>query len=335
MPLAPMKSATPHLLAIGNALADIITPVEEAFIARHCLDKGSLTLVQQLPALPDAQTAAPPTCTAGGSAANLAVAFASLGGTAAFAGRVGTDAEGESFARSLSEAGVQPLLAQDKARPTGACLCLVTPDAQRTLITRLAAAAHLKATDLPRPLPGCPLLLLEGHLWAGPHGTALLKALHAGRAGNARIALTAPDAATAARQSRRLHAALERCHILFANAEEACALYRTRTHAQAVAKAVGKPYTAVLTKHEHGAVIVHKGEIHQVEAIPVQAVDTTGAGDAFAAGFLYGLASGLAPQNAGRLGCLAASRIVTHYGARPRQTLRHLPSLVAANPSPD
>ena len=328
-------NAAPHLLAIGNALADIITPVEEAFIVRHRLDKGSLTLVEQLPALPDAQTAAPPTCTAGGSAANLAVVFASLGGTAAFAGRIGADAAGESFARSLDEAGVQPLLARDKTRPTGACLCLVTPDAQRTLITHLAAAAHLKAADLPKPLPGCPLLLLEGHLWGGPYGTSLLKALHAGRAGNARIALTAPDAATARRQSRRLHAALKRCDILFANAEEACALYRTRTHAEAVAKAAGKPYTAVLTKHEHGATIVHKGEIHEVEAIPVQAVDTTGAGDAFAAGFLHGLATGLSPADAGRLGCLAASRIVTHYGARPRQTLRHLPSLIAANRRPD
>jgi sugar/nucleoside kinase (ribokinase family) len=269
----------------------------------------------------------------GGSAANSMVGVASFGGAAAFVGRVSDDQLGAVFGHDIRAAGVEfatapALAATDGGAPTGRCLIIVTPDAQRTLNTFLGASAQLGPDDLDHDLVGrAQVLFLEGYLWDEPDAKEAFRraARTAHEAGN-RVAFTLSDPFCVDRHRAEFLELVEHeVDVLFANEVEITSLYEVDDFDAALQRVQHHCEIAALTRSEKGAVIVGRDEIHVVDAHPVSSVvDTTGAGDLFAAGFLYGLTHGYDLGTAGRLGTLAAAEVIGHLGARPEQSLHDL-----------
>jgi len=309
------------ITGIGNAIVDLLLPVDDAFLSRHAMPKGAMSLInadqaQRLTAAMEGGLTA-----SGGSVANTCAVAAALGARVAFLGKVAADEMGEAFRREITGHGVHyPTAPLQAAVPTARCLILVTPDGQRTMNTYLGAGGEFGLDDLDETvIAASAVTYLEGYLFDPPAAqAAFVEAAKMARAAGQRTALSLSDPFCVDRHRegfRRLIA--EGVDILFANEAEICALYERGDFAAAAAEAARDVKLAVLTQSEAGSVILHEGNQIRVAASPVSVVDTTGAGDAYAAGFLTALTRGETPHAAGTLGAKAAALAISQIGARP------------------
>ena len=315
--------------AIGNAIVDVIAQSSDAFLAEEGLVKGSMMLIDDARASELYARMGEPVEASGGSAGNTVAGVASLGGRAVHIGKVANDALGEVFARDMETIGARFAggVLKDGA-PTGRCLINVTPEGERTMCTALGAAALLDPDDVdPAVIEGSSIVFLEGYLFDPPPARrAFAKAAGLARGAGRLVALTLSDAFVVDRHRAGLVAFTgAEVDVLFANSDEITSLFETDDFDAAVAAIRGRCSIAAVTRGEKGSVIVTRDQIHQIEAVPVEkVVDTTGAGDQYAAGFLFGLAKGLSLPHAGRLGSLCASEVISHYGPRPQVSLKDL-----------
>jgi sugar/nucleoside kinase (ribokinase family) len=314
---------------VGNAIVDVIAATDDDFLLQHNIAKGVMTLIdefrahQLLEALPETQEAA------GGSAANTMAGLASLGGKGIFVGKVKEDRLGESFAEGLRAIDVHYDTAMAKDGPqTACCLIAVTPDGQRSMSTYLGAAREIAPGDIDeKAIAASKVLYIEGYLWDQPEAkAAITKAMAAAKHAGRKVAFTLSDPFCVSRWRDEFRELLEtKIDILFANEHEAQALFEVEAFDD-ILQAV-RPWhgIAALTRSAQGCVIAKGDEVHVLDAEPVErVVDTTGAGDQFAAGFLYGLTHGKSLRESGRLGAIAAAEVISHYGARPEINLRAL-----------
>jgi sugar/nucleoside kinase (ribokinase family) len=321
-----MTAARYAVVAIGNAIVDIIGRCDDDFLARHGATKGSMRLVDA----PTIDTLygemGPAIEISGGSAANTMVGLASFGGTAAFIGKVAGDEFGRIFRHDIGAAGVtfetDPV---DGKTPTSRSLILVTPDGERTMNTYLGISTDLDHGEVdPKLIEASQVVYLEGYLFDQPQAKAAFRqaVAIAGKAGR-KVALTLSDGFCVDRhRAEFLDLIRSGVGILFANESEITSLYETQSFETAAARAAADTPLAVLTRSAKGSLIIAAGTTHEIPVDPVaKVVDTTGAGDLYAAGFLYGLTSGLDLAAAGRLGSLAAAEIISHVGARPEANL--------------
>jgi sugar/nucleoside kinase (ribokinase family) len=314
--------------ALGNAIVDVIVPADDEFLLQHNIAKGVMTLIdeyraeQLYHAFPQAQQIA------GGSAANTMAGLASLGGRGLFLGKVKADPLGQSFAQSLETIGVHYRTEMATQGPASACcLIVVTPDGHRSMNTYLGASREIAPSDIREPeIAAARVLYIEGYLWDTPQAKAAInKAIDAARRAQRKIAFTLSDPFCVARWRAEFRDLMDKIDILFANEDEAKALFETDDFDSVLQQLRQWRGTAALTRSEKGCVIVRGDEVHVVDAVPVKrVVDTTGAGDQFAAGFLYGITHGKDLAHAARLGALAAAEVISHYGARPEISLKGL-----------
>jgi len=317
------------VVGIGNAMVDVIAHTDEAFLASQQLTKGAMTLIDSARA--EALYAAMPPAIeiSGGSAGNTMAGIASLGGRGAYIGKVSDDQLGRVFAHDIRAAGisfdVRP--AADGAG-TGRCLVFVTPDAQRTMQTFLGAGAELQPDDVDGDLiAGAHVTYMEGYLWDRPGAKrAFLKAAHIAHDAGRKVSISLSDPFCVERHREEFLDLVEHhVDVLFANEHEIMSLYQADTFDGALQRVRGHVDIAALTRSGKGSVVVANGEVHVIDAEPVEEViDTTGAGDLYAAGFLFGLTRGLKLFDCGRIGSIAASEVIGHYGARPESSLAGL-----------
>jgi sugar/nucleoside kinase (ribokinase family) len=323
-----MTEPTYDILGIGNAIVDVVAAAADQFLSRHDMHKGAMQLIDTAAA--DALYAAMPPGieTSGGSAANTCAVAAALGARVASVGKVADDQLGQVFRRDINAIGVHfPTAPLAGGAPTARCLILVTPDGQRTMNTFLGACVTLDASDVHAPLvAAAKITYLEGYLFDPPAAqSAFYKAAEAAHAAGRQVALSLSDAFCVNRHRdafRKLVAG--HVDILFANEVEITALYETNSFEEAAEAARKDTALAVLTRSEQGSLILHGAETIQVQAHPAKVVDTTGAGDAYAAGFLAALTAGKPLAECGRTGSIAAAEIISHYGARPEADLKKL-----------
>ena len=318
------------VLAIGNAIVDVIADATDDFLMREGMHKGAMRLVDEVEASRLYEAMGPAREASGGSAANTVAGLASLGLNAGFIGQVADDQLGSIFTHDIRSLGVAfDTPARDGIGATGSCLILVTPDAQRTMNTFLGAAQVLEAAAVdPATVAQAAILYLEGYLWdpEGPRAS-MYKAMEAARYGGTKVAFTLSDTFVVDRHRADLLRLLDerRIDILFANEAELFALAGDADFEKALAEVAAMVPTLVVTRSEKGAVARRGAEMAQVPAEPIRAlVDTTGAGDLFAAGFLAGEARGLPLEQSLKLGAICAAEVIQHYGARPEANLRAL-----------
>jgi sugar/nucleoside kinase (ribokinase family) len=325
-----MTSARYDVLGIGNAIVDVIARTEEDFLLKQGMRKGAMTLIDETRAEAIYDAMGPAVETSGGSAANTIVGLASLGARAAFVGKVKNDILGRAFAHDIRAAGVAFDTAPASAGPsTGRCYVLVTPDGERTMNTYLGAAQDLHPGDIDADaIAASAITYLEGYLWDPKHAKdAFLKAAKVAHDAGRKVALTLSDAFCVDRwRDEFLQLMRSRTvDLIFANEAELHSLYQTADFDAAVKALRADIDVAVVTRSEKGCIIVNPDEIEAVSAFPIErVVDTTGAGDLFAAGFLCGLARGADDRACGHLGALAAAEIIQHLGARPETSLKDL-----------
>jgi sugar/nucleoside kinase (ribokinase family) len=322
-------SVSHDVAAIGNAIVDVIAPADDAFIAAHGLAKGAMMLIDEAQAHSLYAKMAPGLETSGGSAANTVAGVASLGGRAAYLGKVAKDQLGDVFAHDTQAIGV----AYDTARlvggpATGRSLINVTPDGQRTMCTFLGASNQLTAADVDAAVvEGAAIVYLEGYLFDPSEARrAFAKAAGLARASGRTIAITLSDAFVVERHRAALLQFIEtEVDLVFGNEVEITALFQTPDFDAAVAAIRERTQMAAITRSELGSVVVTPAESHTVGIFPVdKVIDSTGAGDQYAAGFLYGLARGRPLAECGRLGAMAAAEVISHYGPRPEARLADL-----------
>ncbi|MDT9599218.1 adenosine kinase [Sphingosinicella rhizophila] len=325
-----MSDARLDILAIGNAIVDVLAAADDAFIEQEGLDKGSMRLIDAEEATRLYGRMAAGREISGGSAANTAAGIAMLGARAGFVGQVATDQLGEVFSHDIQAMGVEfstpPI---DADIPTARCLILVTPDAQRTMNTFLGAAQYLPAGAIDeRQVRDAAILYLEGYLWDPEQPRAAMeRAILIAREAGRKVAFTLSDAFCISRHRADFQGLIDegRIDILFANEAEILSLTGAGSFDQAVAEVAPKVPTLVVTRSGLGAIGVEGGTRVDVPAEPIEEiVDTTGAGDLFAAGFLVGHARGRSLKDRLRMGAIAAAEIISHYGARPEADLRAL-----------
>ena len=314
--------------AIGNAIVDVIAPASDDFLSDAGLTKGSMRLIDEAEAQALYARMAAAVEASGGSACNSIAGLSSFGGRGAFIGKIGVDALGAVFTHDIESLGVRFGGVPLKDVVTGRCLINVTPDGERTMSTCLGAAALLEPSDVePAVIEAAAVVYLEGYLFdPEPARRAFAKAAGLARASGRMIALTLSDSFVVERHRGALLGFIENeVDILFANEAEITALYQTADFDDAVAAARGKAKISAITRGKQGSTIIAGDETHHVNAAPIEkVVDTTGAGDQYAAGFLHGLARGLSLEHCGRLGSLAAAEVIGHYGPRPQVSLRDL-----------
>ena len=317
------------VLGIGNAIVDVLTHTDDAFLARYGLAKGSMTLIDASRAVELYGLMESTIECSGGSAANTMAGLASMGGKGAYVGKVRNDVLGEVFAKDIRATGVAYATEPSTSGPTTArCMIFVTPDAQRTMQTYLGASATLAPEDIdPEEVGKAGITFLEGYLWdPEPAKKAFLKAAEIAHQAGGRVALTLSDPFCVDRHREEFRDLVQNhVDILFANEDEIVSLYRTDDLDAAVGHLRGQCEIAAITRGADGSIILSGEETLSVAAQPVDnVVDTTGAGDLFAAGFLFGLSEGLDLADCGKLGGIAAAEIISHFGARPETSLRDL-----------
>lgn len=324
-----MSEATHDVLGVGNAIVDIIAQADEAFLDRHGMAKGGMALIDEARAHALYADMGSAIEASGGSAANTIAGVASFGGRAAFIGKVRDDEFGQIFGHDLTSLGVHFTTppATDGAA-TARCLVLVTPDAQRTMNTHLGACVDLTPADIDADLVAASAITyLEGYLFDPPAAKdAFRKAATIARGAGRKVALTLSDSFCVHRYKDEFKQLIaEHIDILFANEAEIEALYGSRDIAAAADDLARQVGVAAITRSEKGSLLVSGSERVAVAAAPIEElVDTTGAGDLYAAGVLHGLSRGLSLAECGRLGSLAAAEVIQHYGARPLQPLLEL-----------
>jgi sugar/nucleoside kinase (ribokinase family) len=330
-PSGPDDPGEVDVVGIGNALVDVISHGTDELIESLGVTKGAMTLIDEDRAGEIYRSTGPAVEISGGSAANTIVGVAALGGTARYIGKVRDDQLGGVFVHDIRATGVRydtPLASEGPS--TGCCLVLVTPDAQRTMSTYLGASVHLGAADVdPEAIRRGRVLYLEGYLFDPPEAQDAFRmaAGHAREAGRT-VSLTLSDSFCVERH-RAAFVDLVEHHIdlVFANEAEILALYEVSSFDEAVERVRGHGVVAALTRSERGSVIVSADDVIEVPAQPVERlVDTTGAGDLYAAGFLHGFSRGMDLDVCGALGSVAAAEVISHVGARPEADLRELAS---------
>lgn len=317
------------VVGIGNAIVDVLAHCDDAFLTRMNLNKGAMTLIDtaQAEALYDAM--GPAVEISGGSGANTTVGVASLGGSAAFIGKVGNDQLGGIFRHDIRASGVQfDISPANSGTPTARSMILVTPDAERTMNTYLGACQELTPDDVdPHLIQRAKVTYMEGYLWDPPLAKqAFLKAARIAHDAGQEVSLTLSDAFCVGRYLTEFQDLVKNhIDILFANTSEIMALWQTDDWDEAVRLTREHCDLAALTRSEKGSVIVTADEVHEIPAWPVdKVVDLTGAGDLYAAGFLYGYTHGRDFAACGRIASLAAGEIISHIGARPETPLAEL-----------
>jgi sugar/nucleoside kinase (ribokinase family) len=313
------------VVGIGNAIVDIIAHSDDAFLDRHGMRKGAMTLVDEGKAEALYAEMGPAVQLSGGSAANTIAGLASLGASTGYIGKVKEDALGRVFRHDISSAGVRfPTGAAQDGPATARCLIFVTPDAQRTMNTFLGASANLSPDDVDDQLiRSAKITYLEGYLYDPPHAKAAFhRAAEIAHAAGRKVALSLSDRFCVERYRGEFRD-LAQLHIdyLFANESEIEALFETDMES-ALPHVASAVEIAAITHGARGSFVATKAERIHIDAAPVERViDTTGAGDLYAAGFLFGLAQGRSLRECGRLASLAAAEIISHYGGRPETPL--------------
>ena len=313
--------------AVGNAIVDVLAPADDAFLTAEGLVKGSMGLIDDARATALYGRMGAGVEASGGSAANTVAGVASFGGRAAYVGKVGDDALGEVFTREIAAGGVTFHPAVGRGELTGRCLVNVTPDGQRTMSTFLGAASALTPADVDTAVIEDALIVyLEGYLFdPEPARRAFELAADAARVGGGRTALTLSDAFVVERHREELLKFLPRIDILLANEAEVLSLWRTADREEALARTAEAVPLAAVTLGAEGSVVLRREQRVAVPAAPVEAVvDTTGAGDQYAAGFLLGQARELSMEACAKLGHLAAAEVISHFGPRPQSPLEPL-----------
>jgi sugar/nucleoside kinase (ribokinase family) len=310
-----------QLYGLGNALVDIFLDLSDEEFAALGFERGSMRLVEpaEQKALLERFQGHEPRLVSGGSVANSVIAFAQLGGRAAFLGCVGDDRYGLFYKTEFDELGVDignPILVGET---TGTCACLLTPDAERTMRTCLAVSSHLAARHVDEArLKDADWLFIEGYVFANPQTGqgAIREALRLARQHGVKVAVTCSEAFIVNVFGAAFREALGRADLLFCNASEACAVTGAGGAAEAFARLKEQVPSAVVTDGPEGAYVRHAGVEAHVPAYPCQPVDLTGAGDMLAGSFLYGITHGVAPDRAARAACYLARKVITQVGAR-------------------
>jgi sugar/nucleoside kinase (ribokinase family) len=325
-----MTSAKYDVLGIGNAIFDVLVQTDEKFLADHGMAKGGMALIDEARALSIYRDMGPATEMSGGSAANTIVGIANLGARAAYVGKVRDDQIGHLYVHDIRAAGVAfetPPAADGPA--TGCSYILVTPDGERTMNTYLGAAQELMPADIDAAqVAASAVLYLEGYLWDPKSAKeAFVKASTSAHQAGRQVALTLSDAFCVGRYRGEFLELMRAgtVDLIFANEAELGSLYETADFEAALAQLRRDIPLGIVTRSEKGCVVASKDGVVAVPAFPIaKVVDTTGAGDLFAAGFLFGLVRGAGHENAGRLGALAAAEVIQHIGARPQVSLKEL-----------
>jgi sugar/nucleoside kinase (ribokinase family) len=325
-----MSSARFDVLGIGNAIVDVIARTEEDFLLKQGMHKGTMALIDEARAQAIYDAMGPAIETSGGSAANTIVGLASLGSRSAFIGKVKDDELGRTFAHDIRAAGASYTTPPAADGPsTARCYVLVTPDGERTMNTYLGAAQDLHPADIDAELVAASAVLyLEGYLWDPKNAKdAFIKAAKIAHEAERTVALSLSDAFCVDRWRAEFLQLMRSgtVDLIFANETELHSLYQTSDFDTAVAALRADVSAAVVTRSEKGCIVLGPEGTEAVPAFPIErVVDTTGAGDLFAAGFLSGLARGADDRTCGRLGALAAAEVIRHLGARPETSLRDL-----------
>jgi sugar/nucleoside kinase (ribokinase family) len=323
-----MTQAIFDVLGIGNAIVDVVSRTDDAFLSRHDMHKGAMILIDAATADSIYATMPPGLESSGGSAANTCAVAAALGSRVAYIGKVADDQLGGVFGHDIKAAGVHfPTTPLVDGAPTARCLILVTPDGQRTMNTFLGACVTLGEADVdPVLVAASAVTYLEGYLFDPPEAQAAFrKAAAAAHAAGRQVALSLSDAFCVNRhRAAFLDLVANHVDILFANETEITALYQRNSFQEAAEAVRGQVALAALTRSEAGSVILRGAETVTIAAAAATVVDTTGAGDAYAAGFLAGLTAGKSLDLIGRMGSIAAAEIIGHFGARPEADLRTL-----------
>lgn len=319
---------TVDVIAIGNAIVDVLAHVEEGFLSTHDVPKGGMVLIDTDKAASITQALNPTDQVAGGSAGNTVACLASLGGKASFIGKVADDELGKVYKDSMEALGIPFLSSHDASGvPTGRCLIAVTPDAERSMATFLGAAGNIFEEDiLEEHVNEASIVYFEGYQFDAPNARqAFIKACDFAHAAGRKTALTLSDVGVVERNHEDLVKIIDKhVDLIFANEDEARALFGNHDTPAQLAAEMSKivPFGAV-TCSERGSIVY--GPDHEAERIsavtPPQLVDTTGAGDAYAGGFLYGFTRGMPLGRCAALGSLAASEVISHMGPRPEQNL--------------
>jgi sugar/nucleoside kinase (ribokinase family) len=310
-----------QICGLGNAIVDIFLEISEAEFAELGFERGGMRLVDQAEqkTVLDRYQKHEPKLVSGGSVANSIIAFSQLGGQAAFIGCVGDDRYGLFYANEFEELGIDignPIIVNEG---TGTCLCIITPDAERTMRTCLAVSSHLAArhVDADR-VKKSEWLFIEGYVFANPETgqTAIREAIKIAKANGTKVAITCSDAFIVNVFGDALREALKQTDLLFCNETEACALTASTTAEEAFNKLNGNIPSVVVTNGPHGAYISHAGVKTHVKAFPSVPKDLTGAGDMFAGSFLYGITHGVPPEKAARAAAFLSHKVISQVGAR-------------------
>jgi adenosine kinase len=325
-----MTPAKYDVLGIGNAIFDVLVQTDEGFLDAHGMTKGAMALIDEARAEAIYQDMGPAIEMSGGSAANTIVGVANLGARAAYVGKVRNDQIGRMYIHDIRAAGVGfETDAAPDGPATGCSYILVTPDGERTMNTYLGAAQELVPDDIdPVQIAASSIIYLEGYLWDPKNAKdAFVKASVSAHQAGRQVALTLSDSFCVERYRAEFLELLRNgtVDLVFANEAELYSLYQASDFDAAVMQLRSDAKLAVVTRSEKGCVVASPDGIIAVPAFPIEKiVDTTGAGDLFAAGFLFGLVRGASYENAGRLGALAAAEVIQHIGARPLTSLKEL-----------
>jgi adenosine kinase len=325
-----MTEAKYDVLGIGNALFDVLVRTDEGFLSLHGMTKGGMALIDEARAAAIYRDMGPATEMSGGSAANTIVGVANLGARAAYVGKVRDDQIGRMYVHDIRAAGVAfETRAAADGPATGCSYILVTPDGERTMNTYLGAAQELMPGDIDEgQIAASRVIYLEGYLWDPKSAKdAFVKASTIAHGAGRQVALTLSDSFCVDRYRGEFLDLMRSgtVDLVFANEAELRSLYQTSDFDTALKQLRVDAKLGVVTRSEKGCVVASKDGVIAVPAFPIrEVVDTTGAGDLFAAGFLFGLVRGAGYENAGRLGALAAAEVIQHIGARPQVSLKEL-----------
>ena len=325
-----MADAKYDVLGIGNAIFDVLVQTDERFLVDHGMTKGSMALIDETRAAAIYRDMGPATTMSGGSAANTIVGIASFGARAAYVGKVKQDEVGTLYSHDIRAAGVAfNTKAAADGPATGCSYILVTADGERTMNTYLGAAQNLLPGDIdPTEVAAAQIVYLEGYLWDPKDAKdAFVKASTIAHGAGRQVALTLSDAFCVDRYRGEFVELMRKgtVDIVFANESELHSLYETSDFDSALKALRADVKLGVVTRSEKGCVVASKDSVVAVPASPIkELVDTTGAGDLFAAGFLFGLVRNAGHENAGKLGALAAAEVIQHIGARPLASLKEL-----------